>query len=401
MSDDVRVSFDGVWKKFRKGSSHDSLRDLIPSLARRIVRRRAPEELGARDFWALRDISFDVTAGRALGIIGRNGAGKSTTLKILTRILAPTRGAYQTTGRVGALIEVAAGFHPDLTGRENIFLQAAILGMPRDVVNRAFDSIVDFAGVERFIDTPVKRYSSGMNARLGFAIAAHLEPDVLIIDEVLSVGDTAFQAKCVERMRAFKREGVAIVFVSHNMQAVTDLCDDALQLDGEVVRRGSAAEVVREYLASLTRGAQASDHGDVRIASLGFARADGASADAVTSGTVLRQSVRISTTRPFGEWNAAILVRRATDNLIVFERVFTCEELGRPRIEAGESAQIDVEFTANLLQGLYQVQWSVYHNPTARNLAVLSPAAAFQVNEIEAHSGVADLRLRRVGVPTA
>ena len=158
--------------------------------------------MAPREFWALRDISFDVDAGTALGIIGRNGAGKSTTLKILTRVLAPTSGRYRTVGRVGALIEVAAGFHPDLTGRDNIYLQAAILGMPRAEVAEAFDSIVDFAGVEAFIDTPVKRYSSGMNARLGFAISGTtLRPDVLIIDEVLSVGDMAFQAKCVERMR--------------------------------------------------------------------------------------------------------------------------------------------------------------------------------------------------------
>src|SRR5207248_9465421 len=181
-------------------------------------------DLVAEEFWAVRDISFAVNEGEALGIIGPNGAGKSTVLKLLTRILKPTRGRCEVRGRVGALIEVAAGFHPDLTGRENIYLQGAIMGMKRAEIAGRLEEIVEFAGVADFIDTPVKRYSSGMNARLGFSIAAHLNPDVLIIDEVLSVGDMSFQQRCVERMADFKRRGTVIVFVSHNLQAVADLC---------------------------------------------------------------------------------------------------------------------------------------------------------------------------------
>ena len=242
------VVFEGVWKKFRRGERHDSLRDLLPALAAKAFRRRRADRLGDEEFWAVRDISFDVRAGEALGIIGPNGAGKSTILKLLTKILRPTRGHLELRGRVGALIEVAAGFHPDLTGRENVYLQGAVMGMARAEIARKFDAIVDFSGVEAFIDTPVKRYSSGMNARLGFAIAAHLDPDVLLIDEVLSVGDVAFQEKCVARMRELLARGVPLVFVSHNLGAVVDLCTRAILIDHGVVQfNGRPADAVAEF----------------------------------------------------------------------------------------------------------------------------------------------------------
>ena len=242
------VSLDGVWKKFRRGERHDSLRDLVPAMLARLGRRRVEQPMARDEFWALRDVSFQVGAGEAVGIIGPNGAGKSTILKLLTKILRPTRGALSVQGRVGALIEVAAGFHPDLTGRENVYLQGAILGMTQAEIGRKFDAIVDFAGVEEFIGTPVKRYSSGMNARLGFAIAAHLDPDVLLVDEVLSVGDVAFQAKCMARMRALITKGVPLVFVSHNLTAVVDLCSRAVLIDRGVVRfDGRPAEAVAEF----------------------------------------------------------------------------------------------------------------------------------------------------------
>jgi lipopolysaccharide transport system ATP-binding protein len=243
-----RVVFDGVWKKFRRGERHDSLRDLVPALASRLLRRRSPEALSDQEFWAVRDVSFEVGPGEALGIIGPNGAGKSTILKLLTKILRPTRGRMDIHGRVGALIEVAAGFHPDLTGRENVFLQGAIMGMPRAEIARKFDAIVEFSGVDEFIDTPVKRYSSGMNARLGFAIAAHLDPDVLLIDEVLSVGDVGFQERCVARMRELLKRGVPLVFVSHNLAAVVDLCTRSIFVErGAVKFDGRPAEAVAQF----------------------------------------------------------------------------------------------------------------------------------------------------------
>ena len=198
---EARVVFENVWKKFRYGEVHDRLRDAIPALARHLAGRTPPDDgLWSGEFWALRDVGFTVAPGEALGIIGPNGAGKSTALKVLTKILRPTRGRCAAVGRVGALIDVAAGFHPDLTGRENIFLQGAIMGMRQREIEQKFDRIVEFSGIPLFIDTPVKRYSSGMHARLGFAIAAHLDPDVLIVDEVLSVGDASFQQKAFTRV---------------------------------------------------------------------------------------------------------------------------------------------------------------------------------------------------------
>ncbi len=241
------IVLDGVWKKFRRGERHDSLRDLLPAIARRAWSGTA-SGLATEEFWAVHGVSFEVRAGESLAVIGPNGAGKSTILKLLTRILAPTAGRCEVRGRAGALIEIAAGFHPDLTGRENVYLQGAIMGMRRADIARTFDCIVEFAGVSAFIDTPVKRYSSGMNARLGFAIAAHLDPDVLIIDEVLSVGDAAFQEQCIARMRELAAGGVPLVFVSHNLPAVLDLCTRAVLLvEGRAVFDGPAAEAVREY----------------------------------------------------------------------------------------------------------------------------------------------------------
>jgi len=243
------IVFDGVWKKFRRGERHDSLRDLIPATVGRLFSPdRRTGGLAEQEFWAVHDISFEVKPGEALGIIGPNGAGKSTILKLLTRILRPTRGSCEVRGRAGALIEVAAGFHPDLTGRENVYLQGAIMGMKRVEIAAKFDEIVEFAGVSEFIDTPVKRYSSGMNARLGFAIAAHLDPDVLLIDEVLSVGDAVFQDKCVDRMRELIRRGTPVVFISHNLPAIVDLCTRAIVIDhGRMHFDGKPAAAVQEY----------------------------------------------------------------------------------------------------------------------------------------------------------
>ncbi len=245
------VFFEGVWKRFRKGQIHDSLRDLIPAAGRRILGRRAsaPDER-ENTFWALRDISFQVGPGEVLGIIGGNGAGKSTTLKILTRILRPTSGSVTVRGRIGALIEISAGFHQDLTGRENVFLQGSIMGMPVALIREKFDAIVEFAGIEDFIDTPVKRYSSGMNARLGFSIAAHLDPEVLIIDEVLSVGDFRFQEKAFGRIRAMSRSGIPVVLVSHQLDRVATLCTKAMVLQqGAALHQGDVSECVDAYLS--------------------------------------------------------------------------------------------------------------------------------------------------------
>src|SRR5271168_4366066 len=217
-----------IYKKFRKGEMYDSLRDLIPALTGKLFRRQELGENDQRDFWALQDISFEVNRGEAFGIIGHNGAGKSTILKILSRIMKPTKGRMIVNGRLSALIEVTAGFHQDLTGRENIFLHGTILGMSKREIRSKLDQIIAFSGLEEFIDTPVKRYSSGMYARLGFSVAAHVDPEVLIVDEVLSVGDYLFQAKCVGRMKEMIRNGSTVLFVSHNLHDISEFCDRCL-----------------------------------------------------------------------------------------------------------------------------------------------------------------------------
>lgn len=245
----VTVRVEHVSKKFRKGELHDSLRDLIPALGARMLGRTS-NHFGRREFWALRDTSFEVSRGEAFGIVGNNGAGKSTMLKLISRIMKPTSGTVQVYGRLSALIEISAGFHPDLTGRENIYLNGTILGMSRREIAAKFDQIVEFSGLAEFLDTPVKRYSSGMYARLGFSVAAHVNPDVLIVDEVLSVGDFLFQQKCMDRMRSVIRDGTTVLFVSHNLKAVTELCERTMLLGhGETVEIGPTDSVVRRYLS--------------------------------------------------------------------------------------------------------------------------------------------------------
>jgi lipopolysaccharide transport system ATP-binding protein len=244
-------------KKFRKGELHDSLRDLIPALVVGLWRGggRRREAIRQREFWALRDVSFQVPPGAALGIIGPNGAGKSTLLKLLSRIIRPTSGRCQVRGRLAALIEVGAGFHGDLTGRENIYLSGAILGMRRAEIRAKEASIIEFADMADFMDTPVKRYSSGMAARLGFAVAAHLDPDVLLIDEVLSVGDTRFRAKCSAHIQHLIQSNVTVVFISHMLDQVQALCPNTIVLHhGQMVYQGPTGGAIDAYVKVLSDG---------------------------------------------------------------------------------------------------------------------------------------------------
>ncbi|SFT33871.1 lipopolysaccharide transport system ATP-binding protein [Geodermatophilus amargosae] len=250
----VALRVNGLGKRYELGEreSYVALRDVISRAVKRpLVRSRRRRAVGDSVFWALRDVSFEVPHGEALAIVGRNGAGKSTLLKILTRITEPTEGEAVVAGRVGALLEVGTGFHPELTGRENVTLNGAILGMRRQEIQAKFDEIVDFAGVERFVDTPVKRYSSGMRARLAFAVAAFLETDILVVDEVLAVGDAEFQKKCMGKMGDAADGGRTVLFVSHNMTAVESLCKRAVWLDGgRVVADGPTPDVVGRYLST-------------------------------------------------------------------------------------------------------------------------------------------------------
>jgi lipopolysaccharide transport system ATP-binding protein len=226
----------------------ESTGSALSKLARRIVDPSARVD-SRRDFWALNQVSFEVSEGEVLGVIGRNGSGKSTLLKILARITAPTDGYFETWGRVGALLEVGTGFHPDLTGRENVFLNGSILGMTRRNVLANFDSIVDFSGVSEFIDTPVKFYSSGMYVRLAFAVAAHLETEILLLDEVLAVGDVGFQQKCRTKVKEMATDGRSVVFVSHDMSAIQELCGRVILLDhGLIHAEGKSEEIIPQYM---------------------------------------------------------------------------------------------------------------------------------------------------------
>ena len=389
------VSVRHLKKRFRRGERHDSLRDLLPSIAGKIFRRNgaAAPELGANDFWAVNDVSFEVQQGEALGIIGPNGAGKSTMLKLLTRILPPTSGRCEVNGRIGALIELAAGFHPDLTGRENVYLQGAIMGMRRREIATVLDGIIDFAGVEAFIDTPVKRFSSGMNARLGFSIAAHLNPEVMIIDEVLAVGDLKFQEKCIERMRQFKRDGAAIVFVSHNMQAISVLCDRAIYLNASVQSEGTPSDVIGDYLR--ISGSQAAHTGElVQITQARLRGPDDVPVSTIGPGTQLHLDVDMVAQQSWATLVFGFLLHRSTDGLRVYEGNVSAIELGVDKVEPGTTFTLHHSFRAHVTRGQYHVEIHVFDKDSGEVRARLSPAGVFTVFETRTYQGVADLELQ-------
>lgn len=351
------IAVEGVWKKFRTGEQHNSLRDLIPAAVKRLIRGRPdPAVLESNAFWAVKDLSFEVPPGKALGVIGHNGAGKSTLLKLLTRILRPTRGRVKVTGRIGALIEIAAGFHPDLTGRENVYLQGAIMGMRTAETRQRFDEIVEFAGVEQFIDTPVKRYSSGMNARLGFAIAAHLEPDILIIDEVLSVGDMAFQTRAFARMREVVRSGIPVVVVSHQLDRITELCTEAILLRrGELVVAGTPAECVKAYVAGEVRGAGVAE---CQVGSLLLKPIELPNDGRVESGhrIPVRLNGTLSPNARVRRYGFGVRLRRMESGLIVYE---SYSHHAGVVVEQPGPFSFVADLQLNVPMGLYSIEISV------------------------------------------
>lgn len=284
---DIAIRVENLGKRYRIGSrqeAYGTLRDTIVSAVQAPLRGlRGSGRNSREEFWALRDVSFEVKRGEVLGIVGRNGAGKSTLLRILSRVTYPTAGRAELHGRVGSLLEVGTGFHPELSGRENIYLNGAILGMTKSEIEQKFDAIVEFAELEQFLDTPVKRYSSGMYMRLAFSIAAHLEPEILIVDEVLAVGDAAFQKKCLGKMENVAREGRTVLFVSHSMPTILALCERVCLLDaGKLIDQGPPPQVVQHYLESqmsveiipLDQRHDRSGDGSVRMLSLQIESAD-------------------------------------------------------------------------------------------------------------------------------
>jgi lipopolysaccharide transport system ATP-binding protein len=386
------VVFEAVWKKFQRGERHDSLRDLIPALVRRAWRPSDP--LTAQEFWAIRDMSFAVDPGEALGIVGSNGAGKSTILKLLTKILRPTRGRCRVTGRIGALIEVASSFSGDLTGRENVFLQGAIMGMTRQETARRFDEIVEFAEVGPFIDTPVKRYSNGMNARLGFSIAAHLDPDVLIIDEVLSVGDLAFQERCLRRMLEFKRRGAAIVFVSHNVSAIAALCDQVMIVaSGRKHFSGSTAQALERYLHT-SHGEGDSETGGGAFEQVSVRDVTGRPVSVCQPGAALTVDARVRFHQEVREVCFGIAVHQTSSNVCAYN--VESHTLGVAPTVCRRDQLVDVTFAldANLTRGHYLVELYAKTADTELVVARSHPAAFLRIDESATVSGVADLDAR-------
>ena len=379
------IRADGVWKKFKRGHVHDSLRDLIPALARRALGRgRDEEQLGEKEFWALGDVSFDVQPGEALGIIGHNGAGKSTLLKLVNQIIRPTRGYTELRGRTGSLIEISAGFHQDLTGRQNVYLQGAIIGMSQAEVSRKFDQIVEFSGIEKFIDTPVKRYSSGMNARLGFAIAAHLDTEVLIIDEVLAVGDLSFQDRAFGRIKEMSETGIPVVLVTHQLERMTQLCNKAMLLDGgRVTHVGTPEECVEAYTTAIFGGGDRGLHLPYRITGIEMV-----SPSPVPSGE--RATLRVRGAVDPGAppiYDLHLRVRSARSGRVVFGT--TGMSCGLGDLPPGEF-EVDVELQMNVGQGIFSVETAV-HDTTRRHDVATGPSAHVRVAQSTAFSGAVQM----------
>ena len=344
------IEIEGIAKEYRiqRNQGDTMLRERLVNMFRSPLRRKSRSE----SLWALKDVSFDVEPGEVVGIIGRNGAGKSTLLKILSKITYPTRGRFGVRGRVASLLEVGTGFHEELTGRENVFLNGSSLGMTRAEVQKKFDAIVAFSGVERFLDTPIKRYSSGMRVRLGFAVAAHVDPDVLIVDEVLAVGDAAFQKKCLDSMQDLRSGGRTVLFVSHHMAAVENLCSRGIWIEGgEVKMDGPTSDVIAAYMGSFATIGHAREFGDVkgrygtgqiRFEGVEFLDADGNPKSVVRcgDGLTIRLRYRAREPIPFPSFGVRIFTELGT---LITDASTTHYGIQIPLLPAGEG-DVDLEF---------------------------------------------------------
>lgn len=348
------IEFINVSKKFRKGEKFDSLRDLIPNLVKSLSpwNGKKKEELEEQEFWAVKDVSFELKKGEALGIIGPNGAGKSTILKLLNRILKPTKGVIKISGKLNALLEAGAGFHPDLTGRENIYLSGAIVGMRKEEIDKKFDSIVEFSELGDFIDTPVKRYSSGMYTRLGFSVAVNMDPEILLIDEVLSVGDFRFQNKCIQKMHGFIKKGVTIIFISHNLPSVIELCPKTILLNkGQTQEIGESKKVVHDYYRAWSE-IYRSDKGEIRKIRSELLNINRQPSSTFKAGEV--GILRMEFVSELELENIAVVFSvKCEDGLIIFDAHSELYEGKVYSFCAGEKKLIEIVFNIALPEGLY------------------------------------------------
>lgn len=392
------VSFDQVSKCYRLGGGLPGLRDIFG------LRRNNADD---RVHWAVNQLSFTLEQGEALGFIGPNGAGKTTTLKLLSSVTQPTSGKITVNGRFSALIELGAGFHPDLTGRENVYLNGTILGMRRPEIKARFDQIVDFAGIEQFIDTPVKRYSSGMYARLGFAIAAYVDPDVLLVDEVLAVGDYAFRMKCYQRMEELRANGTSLIFVSHNMADIRRVCDRAIVMyQGRKAFAGTAAEAVSEYANILRRYASA-DSRPQEAGAGGLSQRRMTHAARIERAELLDEQGRPTTTVRTGETVYIKVTFQCFEE--VHAPIFACTMYGdngeevydtttqllgvtTPNYQAGDWATITYKLDIHLLDGTYSVAVDMAYADLSCYYDFVADAINFTVVGAKTARGVANLR---------
>jgi lipopolysaccharide transport system ATP-binding protein len=394
------IELTDVSKRYRLGKAPLSLRALFDR----------PDQRGpANEHWAVKDLSFALQRGEALGVIGPNGAGKTTILKLLSRVTYPTSGKIAMNGRFSALIELGAGFHPDLSGRENVYLNGTILGMRRAEISRRFDEIVAFAGIEKFIDTPVKRYSSGMYARLGFAVAAHVDPEILLVDEVLAVGDMALQRKCYDRMSEMIRNGTTLIFVSHNMRAIQRVCTRCMVMyRGQPAYEGSPAEATAEYSNILRRAADdraATDENftagiservmtrAATIQSVEMLRQDGSSARSFQSGEPVRVLARVAFSAEAPQPIFAVSVRQP-DGQIAYDFTTHWADLETPSFQAGEEAVIAFDLHLNLAQGTYELGVNLAYADLSKYYDRNDRVLDFVITARNGARGVADLDAR-------
>ncbi len=382
----VIANFENVSKRYRLGARQNTLRDALASLPGHFMKRNSRDKSRDKYIWAIKDVSFDLERGQVLGIIGANGAGKTTLLKLLSRVTRPTTGRIRVNGRVSALIELGAGFHPDLTGRENVYLNGVILGLTKKEIDRKFDKIVEFAELEEFIDTPVKRYSSGMYARLGFSVAAHVDPDLLLVDEVLAVGDVSFQRRCFDHIHSFVTGGNTAVFVSHNLYAIEQLCNHVIWLDrGHIVMSSDPATVLTAYLDTIDQreleeaGLDNSPvGGDLQITRVSFADGEGQERQTFFPGEDLIVQVDYHTPAPLPSPHFCLVVMNSQASLPLFQASMLADGHAPPSVQGAGTVRCRFK-AVPLKPGAYHLWGEVYGADRTRLLVEWRRLGAFRI----------------------
>ncbi len=393
LNNDEAIKVVDVSKKYKLGQvSYRTLRDDIARLFKGTKKKDG-------HFWALKNVSFGLKEGESLGIIGANGSGKSTMLKMLAGVTNPTSGTVEKKGRIGALIELTAGFHSELTGRENIYLYGSIIGMKRSDINKRFDEIVEFSGLSDFLDTPIKRYSSGMYARLGFSVTAHLDPDILLIDEVLSVGDFSFQNKCLDKMLEYKKRKVSIVFVSHNLDSVRKICNRALFLEkGELIYDGDIEDAINEYYFSFSKSKAGTNDilPTISLTDKKMVNSIGNSCGAINSGDLVDLKLKFKAENEIKNVCFAMFVRHS-NGMVIFDTSSDLINGQKYEFRAGEEKTLKFSLSVNLLKGAYLIGCNVYRTNEQNSVEYLfyeNNLFAFTVKENVAHQGVVNLNAK-------